>query len=346
MKNILITGAGALLGQGVLRCLHFAKGPYRIITADPSVHATGHSLADVCYTVPFVSGAMYKSRIQEICEEEAIDIILVGTDVELPFFAEHQEEFQNKYNLRIVVSKKEVIEIANNKYLTAQFLKKNNFPYPVSALTTDAKAISKLRSSCEYPMFAKPYDGARSMGIEVIKNKADLDRICSYENNLVVQEYLNDAEGEFTTGCTVIDGKCAAIVSLTRDLRNGNTWRAFRNGASPYDTTIKEIAEALGVEGPVNFQYRIKDGKPVVFEINCRFSGTTPLRYMFGFNEVEALLEYYLNGTTIEQPQLKDGVVLRTFSDLFMSNEMLRNFEEKGTTSQYETQYFPFKVNA
>lgn len=343
MKNILVTGAGALLGQGILRCLNQSSNPYKLISVDPDIRSTGHALANVSYTVPLVSEPSYLRKIESIIQKETVDIIFIGTDVELPLFAKERDYLEEKYNLKVVVSNEQAIKIANDKWLTSEFLRKNGFPYPLSALTADNKQIAVLKNKANYPFIAKPVDGARSKGLRILENDADLTEICSYKNNLVVQELISQQEGEFTTGTVVIGGKCVAVVSLVRDLRDGNTWRAYRTGGSPHDAVIASIAEKLGVEGPANFQYRIKNGKPVVFEINCRFSGTTPLRMMFGFNEVEAIVENYTQGKPVEKPQLKNGTILRTFSDVFVENEVLEDFGRKGFTSSYQTTYYPFK---
>lgn len=343
MKKILVTGAGALLGQGILRSIDFSSNSYYIVSADPDVRSTGHALANKCYTIPFATAPEYLERIEDIIKKEKIDIIFIGTDVELPIFSENREYLEKNYSLKVVVSDTQAIEIANDKWLTSEFLRKNGFPYPISALTTDKEQIKSLTTKANFPFIAKPVDGARSKGIKIITNYKELEEVCSYPNNLVVQEKLREDEGEFTTGCIVTNGKCVAVVSLTRDLRDGNTWRAYRNGNSPYDETIAVIAESLGVEGPANFQYRIKDGKPVVFEVNCRFSGTTPLRLMFGFNEVEAIIDYYLEDKPITQPTLKDGTILRTFSDVFVSNENLKKFQEEGVTNSFDAEFFSFK---
>ncbi|NJW53419.1 ATP-grasp domain-containing protein [Salinimicrobium oceani] len=344
MNRILVTGAGALLGQGILRSLNHSKKEYFVISADPDVRATGHALADKSYIIPSATENNYLGKIEEIIQKEAIEIILIGTDVELPLFAIKKNYLEDKYKIKVVVSNTEVVEIANNKWLTAEFLRHKGFPFPISALTTDNSGINNLLKNADFPFIAKPVDGARSKGIKIINSRKDLEEVTRYENNLVVQEKLGEDEGEFTTGCLVINGKCVAVVSLVRDLRDGNTWRAYRKGDSPYDLAIAKIAEELGVEGPANFQYRIKNGQPVIFEINCRFSGTTPIRLMFGFNEVEALVEYYLNEKPIKKPNLRQGTVLRTFSDIFVSNEKLDEFRQKGSIEPYCAEFFPFKL--
>lgn len=343
MKNILVTGAGALLGQGILRSLDYSKNSYNVVSADPDVRSTGHALAHKSYVIPLATEDSYLARIEEIIQDERIDIVFIGTDVELPLFAENKEYLEEKFNLKVVVSGTNAVAISNNKWKTAEFLRENNFPFPFSALTTDPDQIKALKKNAAYPYIAKPVDGARSKGIRTITNDDELMEICSYDNNLVVQEKIGEDEGEFTTGCIVVKGKCEAVVSLIRDLRDGNTWRAYRYGDSPFDATIAAIAEKLGIEGPANFQYRIKNGQPVVFEVNCRFSGTTPLRLMYGFNEVEALVDYYLDGKPIQKPELKTGTVLRTFSDIFIPNETLENFKDKGVTDSYQAEFYSFK---
>lgn len=346
MKNILVTGAGALLGQGILRCLSFSKKDYKIVSADPDVRSTGHALATKSYKIPYASERNYLEKIEEIISVEKIDIILIGTDVELPFFSEKKAYLEEKYSLKVVVSESEVIKIANDKWLTAEFLKSSNFPYPLSARTTDRVKINYLKENKSFPFIAKPVDGARSKGLKIVKNNAQLEELCAYDNNLVVQEMLEETTGEYTTGCLVVGGKCKAVVSMVRELRDGNTWRAYRRGDSPHDKMIASIAEALSAEGPVNFQYRIRNGEPVIFEINCRFSGTTPLRLMFGFNEVEALLDYYFDGEEIVQPELKEGTLLRTFSDIFIENEVLETFDKEGVTKNFHSKYYPFKYKS
>lgn len=344
MINILVTGAGALLGQGILRSIRMIRDmEVFIVSADPSPKSTGHFLADKAYLIPFAINENYIPEIERIIVEEKIDIVFVGTDTELPILAYNKEYLEKKHNVRIIVSSPSVIEIANDKWKTSQFLKEHNFPYPHSALTTDKDSIQQLIELNKFPYIAKPVDGARSKGLRIVPDKDQLLSLCDFENNLVVQELIGNESDEYTSGCMVLDGKCLSIVTLKRDLRDGNTWRAYRKGDCQFDALIKEIAEKFGSEGPVNFQFRIRNGHPVIFEINGRFSGTTPIRAIFGFNEVEALLRYYYEGAEISPPVLKDGVLMRTFSDVFVENEVIDHLSENKVLNSPECTYFPFK---
>ncbi|MFV0181054.1 ATP-grasp domain-containing protein [Empedobacter falsenii] len=344
-KNILVTGAGALLGQGILRLLQVSDFPKKIFTADPDPRSTGHWLGDYAITIPKVNDINYIDTIEKIIIEHKIDAILIGTDVELPIFSKYKKNFLENHNCKIIVSNQEVVKIANDKFLTADFLMKNGFPFPFSVMANDIKKLNEIERKLGFPLFAKPFDGARSLGIKKIENHEELIEIYDPNSNLVVQQFLKEDDGEFTSGCIVLDGKCKAVVTLRRDLRDGNTYRAYRDEeTSKYDDFIIAIAEKLNPDGPVNFQFRISDGKPVIFEINGRFSGTTPLRHFFGFNEVEAVLKYHLFDKEVEQPNLVNGVVLRAWSDLFISEDNLNELRKQKHLDKPQAIFHGFKL--
>jgi carbamoyl-phosphate synthase large subunit len=344
-KNILVTGAGALLGQGILRLLQIAAFDKKIVTADPDPRSSGHWLGDYALTIPKVNEAGYLDAIKKIIVEYHIDAVLIGTDVELPILAKHKDSFQKEFNCKVIVSSEEVIAIANDKFLTADFLKKNNFPFPFSVMANDKNKLTEIEQKLGFPLFAKPFDGARSLGIKKIHNHEELMEIYHPESNLVVQQYLSESDGEYTSGCIVVDGKCKVVVTLKRDLRDGNTYRAYRDTeTSKYDSFIIPIAEKLNADGPVNFQFRILNGEPVIFEINGRFSGTTPLRHFFGFNEVEALLKYYLFGEEIKAPELNNGIVLRTWSDLFVDEKEFETLKNEGSFENLTPKFYNFSL--
>ncbi len=344
--RILVTGAGAVLGQGILRSLEkIDNNLLEIHSADPDFRSTGHWLADKAHIIPFANDPKYLDEVIKILIREQIDIVMIGTDTELPIFAKNKARIEDMFKVKIIVSNIDVIDIANDKWKTAEFLREHGFAYPESVMASDYVGLSRFASKHSYPYFAKPVDGARSKGIVVIRSEVDLQNVKQQPLNLVVQEYLSEEEGEFTSGCVVLNGKCRAVVTLRRDLRDGNTYRAYyRKEYSKYDQFICSVSEKLGVEGPCNFQFRIRNGEPVIFEINARFSGTTPIRFMFGFNEVEAILNYNISGIEPSVPNLKEGMVMRAWSDLFVDEQALDRFSMEKTLDQPTAIFHPFKI--
>jgi carbamoyl-phosphate synthase large subunit len=344
-KNILVTGAGSLLGQGILRLLQIADFDKTIYTADPDTRSSGHWLGNVALTIPKVSDSGYINSIIKLIENYKLDAILIGTDVELPILSEYQDKFLKNYSCKIIVSSENIIRVANDKYLTAKFLEENQFPFPYSVLASNYEGLRTIEEKLGFPLFAKPVYGARSIGIKKINSHEELFELYHKDSNLVVQQYLSEDEGEYTSGCIVVNGECKVIVTLKRDLRDGNTYRAYRDkNTSMYDDTIKRIAEKLNPYGPVNFQFRIENGKPIIFEINGRFSGTTPLRHFFGYNEVESLLKFHLFDTPIETPTLRNGVVLRAWSDLFIEEQQFDEFDLNTMLVNPKSEMFNFSL--
>lgn len=346
--KVLVTGAGAVLGQGILRSLHDinTKLPnLEIHTADPDFRSSGHWLSDKAHLIPMAYDENYEKIILSIIKEEGINFILIGTDVELTFFSKNKLLIEKSTGAKIIVSPEEVIAIANDKFLTAQFLKENGFPFPKSVMANNASGIKDFLAENNLPFLAKPVDGARSKGVVLIDSIVKLNEVLENPKNLVIQEFLSEEEGEFTSGAVVIKGKCVSVVTLRRDLRDGNTYRAYyKNEYEKYTSFISNVAEVLKVDGPVNFQFRISNGQPKIFEINGRFSGTTPIRYMFGFNEVNSILRHYVYEEEVQKPKLREGVVLRSWSDLFIDEDVLNHFSNNNFLKNPKSEYFGFKL--
>jgi carbamoyl-phosphate synthase large subunit len=340
---VLVTGAGTLLGQGVLRCLRASGLPLRIVTADPDPRASGHFLGDTGVLVPLAADPGYVARVEEVLRAEKTDVVLVGTDVELPVFARERPRLERELGVRVVVSPPDVVEIADDKLRTAQFLEAHGFSWPRSAVASDAAAVARLVDEVGLPLFAKPRRGARSIGARVLRDRAELEAACAAEPQLVVQELLPDADGEYTAGVMRVGGRAGGAVVLRRDLREGNTFRAYNEPANDrFAPFVADLAERLGADGPCNFQFRIKDGRPTVFEINARFSGTTPIRALFGWNEVEHLLRWLVDGTPLPAPVLRPGVALRTTGDLFVDAGDLARFAAERRLDAPRGEPFPF----
>jgi carbamoyl-phosphate synthase large subunit len=340
--NVFVTGAGALVGQGVLRLLRMTKRRLRIVTGDPDARAAGHWLGDKAYVIPMACEPNYVPEVERIVRREKVDILFVGTDVELSLFAREKSRFA-EFGVKVIVSSPRVVEVADDKWLTAHFLRDNDFPFPRTALASDPSACHSLAAECGLPLFSKPRRGARSVGVRKLETVAELESVLSPTSGMVIQEYLPDDSGEFTAGCIgAVDGMVGGVVVLKRDLRDGNTFRAYRDGAALYEARIAGIATRLGIEGPANFQFRVKNGEPVVFEINARFSGTTPLRAMFGYNEVEAIVENVLTGAPLPKPELREGAVLRVWSDIFVPTAQLEGFARAGTLDRPSSEAMPF----
>ena len=114
--------------------------------------------------------------------------------------------------------------------------------------------------------------------------------------------------------------KILTNVSLKRYLKDGNTHLAYSSNYELIDKYVELITRLIKPFGPINFQLRLTDKGPTVFEINPRFSGTTPFREMFGVNEVEAIINKIIYDKTKIYSK-KYGAIVRYFEEQFISNK-------------------------
>ncbi|WP_018237887.1 ATP-grasp domain-containing protein [Ensifer sp. BR816] len=307
-----ITGAGALLGQGIIRALRRSTLNARIIVADPSPLSAGLYWGDAAYLVPMAMDPHYLDRLGELLRAERPDILIPGTDVELPILSANREAIEKTYGTKVIISPPRVVSIANDKWLTSEFLRERDLGFVPSCLPGDEEA---LIAQCGFPLVVKPRVGARSIGFSVVRNRTQLDHAIAEQPGIVIQKYVGSETSEYTAGTLTFDGKCPATIVMRRDLRDGNTYRAFAEPFPALNRAMAEAAEALGAYGPANFQFRLDDGVPRIFEINARFSGTTAVRIHAGFNEVEMCIRHILFGEPVIQPDITPVTILRHWSE-------------------------------
>jgi carbamoyl-phosphate synthase large subunit len=318
--KVMVTGAGAVLGQGIIKSLRVAPHAYEIVALDPDPRAVGLYWADRADLIPLAADPGYGDAIDRVIERERPDVLLVGTDVELMYFALHKDRLESSYGVRVVVSPPDVIRIADDKWLTYQFLASNGFPCPDSALPDEHESLIQR---CGFPLIVKPRIGARSIGVQRVANEQQLQEALAAVTSPIIQECVASPEHEYTSGITVVHGQVMGVVTMRRDLRDGNTYRAYVTPDSPYDELLALIAQRLGGEGVINFQFRVAEDVAKIFEINARFSGTTPFRAYAGFNEVDHLAQHYAYGTPIPKPAVAPVVILRYMNEVVIRPEQI-----------------------
>ncbi|WP_313804068.1 ATP-grasp domain-containing protein [Sphingobium sp.] len=322
--KILVTGAGAVLGQGIIKSLRQSTLDCRVIAADPNPLSPGLYWADGAYRLPLANDPAFGDRIHQLLDRERPDAVLVGTDVELSYFAAERHRLEALFDTHVLVSDPRVVAIADDKLETARFFERAGLPHPASAAAEDEEAVEALIAAVGFPLVVKPRIGARSVGVSLVQDRAELALARKGRGGLVIQQCVGDPDCEFTASTLVFDGEVQASIVMRRDLRDGNTYRAYTGDYPELNAQVRLLGRALRPHGPANFQFRTDaGGTPRVFEINARFSGTTPLRAMAGFNEVEMCVRKLLHDTPIVQPPVRSGVILRYLDEMFVPQERI-----------------------
>ncbi|ULT40843.1 ATP-grasp domain-containing protein [Niabella defluvii] len=134
--------------------------------------------------------------------ENNIRLLFVGVDFELPLLAKYRQLIEEKTNAIVLVSSEEVIKIADDKYLTYQFLKDNNLHAPQSWLPCELHNVQ-----LEFPLIVKPRKGARSVGVSKVENREQLFKNMELLKGPIIQECVGSEETEYTCGAIYLNGE-------------------------------------------------------------------------------------------------------------------------------------------
>lgn len=318
--TVLVTGAGAAVAQSIIKSLKLSKVPTRIVAVDHDPLAAGLYRADAAYQVPLVSQPGYIDRLIAICRREGVELLLVGTDIELSTISQNRHHLEVRTGAKVLVSPPGSIAIADDKWKTVQFLKRHRFSYPDSSLRGDVEAFINRHG---FPVIIKPRTGARSIGFSVVHNQEDLrERLTSTESP-IIQEYLPENDQEYTCAVFFHRGQSYGALTIRRWLRNGDTYKAIIEPNPIIESFVIAVGKHLKIHGPCNFQLR-RSGKYLkIFEINCRFSGTTASQSFVGFNVVNALLQHFFFRRPLWKLSFAQAVMLRYWNELFVTADQV-----------------------
>ncbi len=332
--SLLVTGAGAGVGQSIIKSIKLSGHKINLTTVDNSPLAAGLYRGDRIYLVPKNHEPEYIPRLVQICKKENIDLILVGTDVELEILSRHQKRIERTTGTKVIVSNLKAVQIADDKWKTVQFLKKSGFPYPRSWLSTKSAVLAKLK----YPVIVKPRIGARSIGFQIIKNPEELKNQLTQNKNLIIQEYLADDNQEYTCGALFWGDKNYGVISAKRWLRHGDTYKALFKHDPGLEKFIAAVGKKLKINGPCNFQLRKTSRGPVIFEINCRFSGTTGAASHLGFNGVNALIQNLIFERKPQYLDFREAQMFRYWNEVFVHPEKVAILAKDSESSEIKSE--------
>lgn len=340
--SVLVTAiGGGGHGEQILKALRLAHNDrYYIIGADANPHCPQFSLADERASLPMASDPAYVDGLLMLCRRYKIRALFHGCEPELKQFAKHRDEIERE-GIFLPINPTPVIQMCMNKEETNRQLAALGFISPRYARCVSKEALKQIDW---FPVVVKPSIGSGgSANVYIAQNTTELIGLADYLGldafgaSFLVQEYVGTPENEFTVGVLHdMDGNYLNSIAVKRLLSGQLNIRMVvpnRTGRTELGATLaissgvshghigryqevtdqcKSIAKAIGVKGPINIQCRLVEGRVMVFEINPRFSGTTSIRAMVGYNEPDILIRKHVFGEKIKTDFLyEEALILR-----------------------------------
>lgn len=328
---------GASLGTEILKCLRLA-GKYEIYGCD--VSPTAYGLYEKGFTQTYrVSRENYVSNVLDACRRAGSKWLIPGGEQPNALLGE-TTELLSREGIRVVTNNAAIVGLFSDKEATFNKLSACGIPIPKTTELTNTDDVNAVGLPC----IVKPATGSggsASVFFAVSTEEALIyaDFIRRNGSVPIAQEYVSDEEGEFTIGVLSLpDGRVVGSIALRRVLdaklsvayrgRGGIVSSGYSQGYIDEFPNLcfqaERIATAIQSRGPINIQGRVRNGVLMPFEINPRFSASTYLRALAGFNEIDMFLSYLISGELPMPKLIKPGWYLRSLTENFVAKEEVK----------------------
>ncbi len=336
--KVMIAGiGGASLGTEIHKSLQLA-GNYEIYGCDISPTAYGLYEAGFVKTY-LVTRENYVSTVVKACLDAGAKFLVPGGEQPMTLLGAAADKLAG-LGIRLLANAPEVISLYSDKNAAFLKLKEYGIAIPRTIVVMGAADLEHVGLPC----IVKPATGTGGSAAVFFAVTADEAMIYAAfirktGSVPIAQEYIDDAEGEFTIGVLSLpDKQVVGSIALRRVLdaklsvayrgRGGLISSGYSQGhidAYPELCLQAEIiAAAVGSCGPINVQGRVRSGILIPFEINPRFSASTYLRAMAGFNEVDMLIKHLITGIKPRRPDINPGWYLRSLTEQYVPDEQLK----------------------
>lgn len=340
--TVLVSACGAQFMPGLADCLkQNGERNIRIIGTDMQIDETVLQMVDKLYQVPRASDPNYVDRLLEICRSENVDVVMPFMSAELIPLIDRKQEFED-IGVKVSVSDRNSVEIANNKYRFYAFLKEQGLTVPKFARIGSASDLLPACEACGYPdnaVCVKATELSGSRGIRIIKpGVSRFDLLFGEKPNsffttmeelqmtlnerdtmpeMMAMEYLPGEEGSVDL---IAEG--GRILYMAYRESNVNLHSIPQAATLAENKEAYEIAEkvigALGLTGNADLDFKYDaDGHPVLMEINPRIAATMKIFKVGGLNLPYLRIKQLL-GEPLPDVEIRYGIKMkRRYLEMF-----------------------------
>ncbi len=292
--KIMILGGGPnRIGQGIefdYCCVHASLALKKlgfetiIVNCNPETVSTDYDTSDKLYFEPLT----FEDVLSIYKKEKPVGVIAqFGGQTPLNLASELE-----KNGVKILGTSPAVIDLAEDRDQFRAMMDKLDIPMPESGMAVNVEEALAIAEKIGYPVMVRPSYVLGGRGMEVVY---DAENMVGYMNAAVgvtpdrpilIDRFLGHA-----TECeadAISDGTHAFVPAVMEHIELAGVHSGDSACVVPSKyiseenlNTIKEytrkIAEEMHVEGLMNMQYAIENGKVYVLEANPRASRTVPL---------------------------------------------------------------------
>ena len=292
-KVMILGGGPNRIGQGIefdYCCVHASLALKKlgfetiIVNCNPETVSTDYDTSDKLYFEPLT----LEDVLSIYEKEKPVGVIAqFGGQTPLNLAAELERN-----GVKILGTSPSVIDLAEDRDLFRAMMDKLHIPMPESGMATTVEEALSIAESIGYPVMVRPSYVLGGRGMEVVYDPESMEGYMKAavgvtpDRPILIDRFLNHA-----TECeadAISDGTHAFVPAVMEHIElagihSGDSACILPSVHIPEENlkTIKEytrkIAEEMHVQGLMNMQYAIENGKVYVLEANPRASRTVPL---------------------------------------------------------------------
>lgn len=305
----------------------------KVVATDMQLSAPALQVADVKLQVPAVYDPKYVDITLQICKEQKIDALLLLNDLELPILAENKAKFEAE-GVKVIVSDPSVIDIAFDKYKTAQWVESLGLKSPKTYVRLEDAKHALETGDLHFPLFMKPRWGSGSIGLASIADMEELDIYYHLlmkqvkktilatasvgDEYIMIQEKLTGKEFGLDVMNDLEGNNVAVSVKQKLAMRAGETDKAVTVDLPEVREIGHKIGTALKHIGNLDVDVMQNEkGEYCVLELNPRFGGGFPFSYEAGVNLPKAIIEW------VKGNKVDSSILQPEYGRMFSKNDYL-----------------------
>ena len=297
--NVLVTCVGCAPAICIINSLK-KSNDYNIIGIDITNICAGFHLVDKFYNIPKINDPHYYDDIIDICNNEKINYIFITNEIELSWWASNKKKIEDevKVDVKIFSNSSRTEFLCGDKFMTADHCIKNEIQIP-NTFKINEQLSPEMEIKYNFPIIAKPFDGAGSVGIQIIKNKEllfnYLERLTlegKKTSDYVFQEFIKGIE--YTVDVAVVNNKIVAVVPKQRlEIKNGQATKSKTIKDQSIIDFAKKVAEVFEISHTCNIQIiqSFDSSELYLIEVNAKFASSLALTVESGVNIPEILIK-------------------------------------------------------
>lgn len=292
-KKIIVLGSGPnRIGQGIefdYCCVHgllaIKECGYEsiMVNCNPETVSTDFDMADKLYFEP-----VYWEHLWEIIEHEKPEgvIVQLGGQTALKL-----AEKLHKKGIKIIGTSYDSMDIAEDRGRFSDRLKELEIPYPQYGTAEDVDEAIEVANKVGYPVLVRPSYVLGGQRMRIVLNDEEVEKaVVSLlkhlpGNKILIDHFLDRCQEAEIDG--IFDGENFHVMGVMEHIEPAGIHSGDSNAVLPafnltplivqtMEEYAEKIARALKIQGLINIQFAIKDGKVYVIEANPRASRTTP----------------------------------------------------------------------